>query len=131
MPIRTGETISIDEASFEVFIYYDNHNNDENNYPDELKARYTVVKKIGSGGFSEVTLAFRKGDFVRCAMKMLKKDNSETVKYLMDEKSFLQELQHPGIIQLLDVVETKERLFLIMDYAAGGAMSNEQVPEKV
>lgn len=44
------------------------------------------------------------------------------VRHLHREAQILRMMDHPNIIQLFEVMETKKNLFLVLEYASGGEM---------
>lgn len=58
-------------------------------------------------------------------MKVLNKAHlidRNQVAHTRDEKSILQKLQHPFIVKLRYAFQTKEKLYMIMDYVHGGEL---------
>lgn len=59
------------------------------------------------------------------AMKVLNKAHlidRNQVAHTRDEKSILQKLQHPFIVKLRYAFQTKDKLYMIMDYVHGGEL---------
>lgn len=48
----------------------------EETFPEELTARYTVSRVLGTGASAEVRLAFRKPDMHRVAIKIIRAKNN-------------------------------------------------------
>lgn len=59
------------------------------------------------------------------AMKVMRKDAiiaKNQVAHTRDEKSILQRIQHPFIVNLRFAFQTKDKLYMIMDYVNGGEL---------
>ena len=66
-------------------------------------------------------------------MKILNKKQimgMNLVKYAKTERDVLTYIQHPFIISLQYAFQTPEKLFLLLDYAAGGNMSRTLLKDK-
>ena len=83
---------------------------------------YNILEKIGSGGMGEIFLAEHKKLEKKVAIKSLHKNlstNSLFRKRFSQEAKTLSQLDHPNIVRILDYKETKDGLFLIMEYVEG------------
>lgn len=72
-----------------------------------LKGRYQILEEIGRGGFGSVYLGLDTGGRFnkKVAIKLLNmamKNNPEIVRRFEDEAKTMSELDHPGIVQLID-----------------------------
>jgi len=82
--------------------------------------KYTLEKRIGSGGMADVWLA--KGPNGVCVLKCPHRhlcDNPEFVKMFLDEASLLAQLHHPNIAQIYDLGNEKGAYYLAMEYVPG------------
>lgn len=84
---------------------------------------------LGQGNFSEVRLGVqvKKPGSERCAVKVIEKkafnkfqSKRESHLSLQSEADMLMSLKHPGIIRFFEWFETEEKLFIAMEYLAGG-----------
>jgi serine/threonine protein kinase len=83
---------------------------------------------LGKGSFGEVYLVQKQNDKNCYAMKVLQKDKlmgQNLVKYARTERNVLSYTKHPFIVGLNYAFQTKEKLFLILDYCPGGISSSE------
>ncbi len=87
-----------------------------------LGGRYRLLQVLGRGGFAKVWLAAdERLDDRRVAVKVFEGPASSTAQRanLEREKHALARLQHPGIVQILDVGEHDASPFLVMELVMG------------
>ena len=96
---------------------------------------YEVVKRIGSGGMGTVYLCKAVescpvpiGKIV--AVKVLRSSDSDERKRFERESRYLQTLQHPGIVRVLDTGEDHQRLYLVMPLIDGKRLDDLVGPKK-
>eukprot|EP00898_Chlorokybus_atmophyticus_P007662 jgi/Chlat1/7898/Chrsp66S07205 len=97
---------------------------------------WIVEGQIGAGSFATVWRGRHRvsGQVVAVKEMQLEKLNRKLQQSLESEIDILRRTQHPNIIRLLDIYKGPGRIFLILEYCAGGDMSkfiqrNKQVPE--
>ena len=100
---------------------------------------YKIIKKIGSGGIGDVYLGEHEKLEKKVAIKSLHKnlatDTSFRERFSQEAKTHAT-LDHPNIVKLLDYKESKEGLFLIMEYVDGKQLDEHikkvtgTIPEK-
>lgn len=138
MLLKNNDEIALAHANKKVFVFYDCLHNDAQDYPEELTEIYTMTKKLGAGNFGEVRLAYKQGTLERCAVKIMKKKGSQlllnNIKQINNEIKLLQSVDHPCIIRLQDVIDTPEKIYIVMELAEGGELfdrltSNKRLPE--
>jgi serine/threonine protein kinase len=86
---------------------------------------FELVKVIGKGSFGKVTLVRKKTDHKLYAMKVLVKSNivkRRQVEHTKAERRILETINHPFIAKLHNAFQTNEKLFFVLDYAAGGEL---------
>ncbi|KAJ3132544.1 MAP/microtubule affinity-regulating kinase 3 [Physocladia obscura] len=86
---------------------------------------YEILKTIGEGSFAKVKLAIHRLTKQRVALKIIDKDHlpdEYSLKNIHREAQIMRLLDHPNIIQLYEVMETKKELFLVLEYAVGGEL---------
>lgn len=90
-----------------------------------LDCRYKIGPKLGHGCFATVYKATRLCDGVTVAIKVVEKNrlDKETATLLDNELQILRAVsQHPGIVTLLDNIDTNTHMFFVMDYVDGGPL---------
>ncbi|XP_041357351.1 serine/threonine-protein kinase NIM1-like [Gigantopelta aegis] len=97
---------------------------------------YRIRGELGSGNFSQVKMGIHALTKEKVAIKILDKTklDQKTQRLLSREISSMEQLHHPNIIRLYEVVETLAKLHIVMEYASGGELftkiSNEgRLPE--
>ena len=78
---------------------------------------------IGKGGFGKVwRVVFKKNQrlYALKEMSKFKIVQKRSVESINNERKFLEILSHPLIINMQFAFETKENLYLILDYFSGG-----------
>ena len=96
----------------------------ESKYKNPL-ASYTIDKDLGKGTFGEVKLGIHKMTGEEVAIKVLEKDkiiDEADKERVSREIQILKLIRHPNIIQLYEIIEDKDKLYLITEYASGGEL---------
>ncbi|KXJ13094.1 serine/threonine-protein kinase SIK2 isoform X2 [Exaiptasia diaphana] len=85
---------------------------------------YDIEKTIGKGNFSVVKLAKHRITKTKVAIKIIDKTQLDemNLKKVYREIQIMKLLQHPYIIKLYQVMETKSMLYLVTEYASNGEM---------
>ncbi|XP_046667176.1 NUAK family SNF1-like kinase 1 isoform X2 [Homalodisca vitripennis] len=95
------------------------------NHKRKLKQRFDIVKKLGQGTYGKVQLGINKETGQEVAIKTIKKCKIETEADLIRirrEIQIMSSVQHPNIIHIYEVFENREKMVLVMEYAAGGEL---------
>eukprot|EP00547_Thalassionema_nitzschioides_P005728 CAMPEP_0194219410 /NCGR_PEP_ID=MMETSP0156-20130528/25906_1 /TAXON_ID=33649 /ORGANISM="Thalassionema nitzschioides, Strain L26-B" /LENGTH=804 /DNA_ID=CAMNT_0038949063 /DNA_START=244 /DNA_END=2655 /DNA_ORIENTATION=+ len=104
----------------------------ERNDNEKLNKRYVtpkdfeLLKVIGMGAFGKVLQVRNKHSGKIVAMKVISKrlinKGSGYIENVLAEKNILTKIQHPFIVNMHCSFQTKEKLFIIMDFLAGGEL---------
>ncbi|RHZ77149.1 hypothetical protein Glove_185g63 [Diversispora epigaea] len=96
-------------------------------YPSSLEKYYNVSKKVlGRGSFAEVKECTDKRTGINYALKIiLKKAIKGKEQMLTTELDVLKQVNHPNIVSLHDIYETKDAFYIITDLALGGELYNQ------
>ena len=121
---------NIDEMSDSNSNYSSEEENDNN--PSLTKkigpSNFICLALLGQGSFGEVYLVQEKNTQNYFAMKVLDKKRIEKqniFKYAMTERNVLSIINFPFIVKLNYAFQTKEKLFLLLDYCPGGDLSKQ------
>lgn len=85
---------------------------------------YVFQKTVGEGNFAKVKLSKHKLTGAEVAIKIIDKTQLDEKKLnkLYREVRIMKLLHHPHIVKLYEVIETKNTLFLVMEYSSGGEL---------
>jgi len=89
------------------------------------KDDFELLNVIGKGSFGKVMQVKKKDDGKIYAMKVLRKEAiiaRKQVAHTRAEKSILQKIQHPFIVRIHYAFQTKDKLYMILDYINGGEL---------
>jgi len=94
---------------------------------------YSLGKNIGKGTFGKVVLGVHTITGQNVAIKILEKEkivDIADVHRVDREISILKLVKHPNIIHLYEIIETKQQLYMITEYAEGGELFEYIVKRK-
>ncbi|KAJ3388151.1 Map microtubule affinity-regulating kinase [Entophlyctis sp. JEL0112] len=86
---------------------------------------YEILKTVGEGSFAKVKVAVHRITKQKVALKIIDKDrlpDEYSLKNIHREAQIMRLLDHPSVIQLYEVMETKKELFLVLEFAVGGEL---------
>ena len=91
----------------------------------DIKKEYYFKVHIGEGQFGQVLLAERNMDNKKLAVKLVQKGTQSVEEYKVnrweiDIFKLLQNLQHPNIVQCIDLYEYESQIFFVYEYVSGG-----------
>ena len=102
------------------------------NSETEFQKDYKLGKQLGQGAYSTVVLAVEVSNkrevAVKCVVK--KKMTPEDEAALRLEVAILQELKHPGIIELIAYYEEPKHHYLVTELMSGGELFNRIVQKE-
>lgn len=96
-----------------------------------IKKRYRVERELGRGGVAEVSLALDVQLERWVAIKRMHLDMGGVAgreKFTIREAKRLAQLQHPNIVTVYDLIETKGDLLLVMEYLVGRTVEDWEEP---
>ncbi|XP_074515131.1 serine/threonine-protein kinase SIK1 [Sebastes fasciatus] len=85
---------------------------------------YEIIRTLGKGNFAVVKLARHKVTKTQVAIKIIDKTrlNPSNLEKIYREVQIMKLLNHPHIIKLYQVMETKDMLYIVTEYANNGEM---------
>eukprot|EP00347_Sterkiella_histriomuscorum_P020731 403336692 len=87
---------------------------------------YSIEQKLGEGKYGQVRKAINKITNEEVAVKILKKnvDDQEDLQLQLSEMEILKVCSHPNIAQLIDIFESKNHSYIVMELLKGDNLSN-------
>lgn len=94
---------------------------------------YLLVKQLGNGGTADVYLGADKRTGRRYAIKRYR--SAREYESSKDEITFMQELEHPAIPKIKEILHEKEMISVVMEYVPGETLKQKilqmgRIPEK-
>ena len=88
------------------------------NAPEVIEEQYDKLEKLGEGTYGVVHKCVEKKTGVTVAIKKIRLEHADEgiPSTAIREISLLQELNHPNIIQLKDIMHGDDQLFLIFEF---------------
>lgn len=86
---------------------------------------YGVTGLVGMGSFAEVRIGYDKGSGQQVAIKVMKKNKRDTelMRSVECEMNFISKnIDHEHIVATYDVFDTRDNLFIVMEYMPGGML---------
>lgn len=95
-----------------------------------IDGKYELLKLIGKGGMSRVYLAMDRRLNKQWAVKEITKsgrakNNEIMVQSLIAEANLMKKLDHPTLPRIVDIIDTGNTIYVIMDYIEGEPLSEE------
>ena len=122
--IKKLKIVKIKEKVKEEEMIYIPHKSlkDESELNQKSICEFALKEQLGEGTFGYVRLAINKQTGEKVAIKILEKKKIfeyEDKIRVEREIKILKSLRHPNIVHLYSVLQTKENLYIIMEYAKG------------
>ncbi|KAL4346095.1 hypothetical protein AHAS_Ahas11G0344100 [Arachis hypogaea] len=86
--------------------------------------KYRLGRTIGEGTFSKVKLAVNEDNGEKVAIKVIDKH------MVKREISTMKLLHHPNIVRIFEVIGTKTKIYIVMEYVSGGQVLDKMSYEK-
>ncbi|CAG9321174.1 unnamed protein product [Blepharisma stoltei] len=97
-----------------------------------VEDHYTIIKKLGSGGFGTVYQVVDKRTNIERAMKELprSKMTQEASAQMLSEVEILRTLDHPNIMKVYELIESRKSYYIITEFLTGGDLFGKLLKEK-
>uniref|UniRef100_A0A8C9RBR4 non-specific serine/threonine protein kinase n=1 Tax=Scleropages formosus TaxID=113540 RepID=A0A8C9RBR4_SCLFO len=103
-------------------------------YHTKRVGNYLIGRKLGEGSFAKVREGLHAMTGEKVAVKVIDKrkakKDSYVTKNLRREGQIQQMIRHPNITQLLDILETENSYYLVMELCPGGNLMNRIYEKK-
>jgi serine/threonine protein kinase len=84
---------------------------------------FTFGRQLGLGTFATVYYVTEKKTSIPYAMKVIEKSKAKGMEaQIIKEVSILKKLKHPHIVRLYECFETKEKIYMQIEYVDGGEL---------
>lgn len=96
---------------------------------DEITKYYTLTDQLGTGSFAVVKKAIRKSDGKVFAVKIIKKNklNADELSVVHDEVEIMHRINHPHAVQLYEMFETTNKIYMVLECLTGGELFDKIV----
>lgn len=91
-------------------------------FDPRVTAKYDIKALIGRGSFSKVVRVEHKSTKQPYAIKLIETKYKEGREVCESELNVLRRVRHTNIIQLIEVFETQDRVYMVMELATGGEL---------
>lgn len=100
-----------------------------------IDGKYKILNEIGHGGMSTVYLAINekanKPWAIKEVRKSCRKDFQVIRQSLLMEMELLKKLKHPNLPSIVDVIDDKDNLLIVMDYIEGNTLEKLLIEQGV
>ncbi|KAM0947828.1 putative protein kinase CAMK-CAMKL-CHK1 family [Dioscorea sansibarensis] len=96
--------------------------------------RYELGRKIGEGSFAKVKFARNMDTGAACAIKILDKEHvlrHKMVEQIKREISTMKMIKHPNVVQLYEVMASKTKIYLVLEYVDKGELFDKIADNKL
>ena len=92
--------------------------------PDELEKHFDDIQTIGKGAFGTVYKGIDKNSKKQCAIKVINIEGKKrsVIQKMKNEILILKSLNHVNIVKFIGYIETKQRLYIIMEFIKYGTL---------
>ncbi|KAL9897653.1 ovarian-specific serine/threonine-protein kinase Lok-like [Glossina fuscipes fuscipes] len=138
--LQNNDIISLSHPTYKAFVFADLGPKDHLNFPKEVTSNYYIDCKLGSGSFGFIHLVYNRRTCEMFAMKIVKKNPLTTInneftnlndpKRVLNEAKIMKKLRHPCVVNLYDIYDKPDSMYMILEYMKGGDLLNRVVNNK-
>ncbi|XP_047424712.1 serine/threonine-protein kinase H1-like [Mugil cephalus] len=96
-------------------------------FEPRVTARYDIKALIGRGGFSRVVRVEHRATRQPFAIKMMEVEAQEGREVCASELAVLRRVSHGNVIQLIEVFQFPQRVYMVLELATGGELLDRVV----
>lgn len=89
-----------------------------------IDGKYKILNVIGRGGMSTVYLAINERANKPWAVKEVRRRDFRELQVDKKEIEMMKKLRHPGLPAIVDVIEERDALLIVMDYVEGRSLED-------
>lgn len=141
--LLNDDIISLSHPQYKAFVYKDLSPNESHGLPKSICAHYHIGRKLGSGACGVVRLVYNRRTCAAYAMKHIRKVQLLTSKpapanetpnrdaqRIANEGQIMRSLQHPCVVQMHDVIDSADSVFIMLELMHGGDLLSRIVGRK-
>ncbi|PNI84808.1 PSKH2 isoform 1 [Pan troglodytes] len=98
-------------------------------FDPRVLARYDIKALIGTGSFSRVVRVEQKTTKKPFAIKVMETREREGREACVSEVSVLRRVSHRYIVQLMEIFEAEDRVYMVMELATGGELFDRLIAQ--
>jgi serine/threonine protein kinase len=85
---------------------------------------YELGQSLGEGAFAKVLLGLDRSTLEKFAVKIIEKQSDDELglQFIWRELSVMKSVNHPNIVRTYDIFDTKNRLYIVLEYMPGGTL---------
>lgn len=132
-----NDVISIGHPAHKAFVYKDQYRATAKEMPADVTSKFHIGRKLGSGACGTVYLVYNYKTCQPFALKHIKRNQLINCKNdkALNEASIMMRLQHPCIVQMYDIINITDSVYITLQYMRGGDLLNRitdkgYLPEK-
>ncbi|XP_072771407.1 serine/threonine-protein kinase Chk2 [Nerophis lumbriciformis] len=126
LPLVNNAVLALSEQRNKVFVFIDLMSDEDGALPGELRDKYLLTRRIGTGVCGEVRLAFERSTCKKFAVKIINKKNFQSegtaTRNAQTEIEILQRVDHPCLIKTQDFYQTDDSFFIVLEMMEGGEL---------
>jgi len=88
----------------------------------KFEDEYEMGEELGRGSYATVFHCTQKISGIACAVKIVRKLHIQLLSRLSAEIDILKSVHHPNIIELFDLFETGDSVYIVMELVTGGEL---------
>ncbi|XP_046880143.1 serine/threonine-protein kinase H1-like [Hypomesus transpacificus] len=96
-------------------------------FDSRVTARYDIKALIGRGSFSHVVRVEHRSTRQPFAIKMMEVEAPEGRQVCASELAVLRRVRHANVVQLVEVFQTAQRVYMVLELATGGQLLDRVV----